>query len=174
VTRDDQVAALRCTAAIVLVIAAALIARAEAPPSTDWRPFDGSWSASGDRQMLPTESGRPAAVVHLSGAVVLANGTGIAAGFTAEAIGFDDGGGVTTGRAVWTDSAGDRIFSRLRGGALEAGRRISGTITDGTGRWSGVVGDYELTWQYVVSAEGTSVQGRTSDLRGRLRWRGTP
>src|SRR3954463_4916470 len=95
--------------------------RAQEPP-TSWRAFDGNWSASGSRQTIPTEIGRPAAVAHLSGAVVLSNGTGIAAGFPAEAIGFDDGTSETTGRAVWTDSAGDRIFSAFRGGPLQTGR----------------------------------------------------
>ncbi len=139
-----------------------------------WRAFDGSWSASGLRQTIPTESDRPAAVAHLSGAVVLSNGAGIVAGFTGEAVGFDDGTNVTTGRAVWTDSAGDRIFSALHGGPLQTGRRITGTITGGTGRWAGVTGEYELTWQYVVSGEGESIQGRAVDLRGRLRWPESP
>jgi hypothetical protein len=147
--------------------------RAQEPP-TAWRAFDGSWSASGSRQTIPTETGRPAAVAHLSGAVVLSNGTGIAAGFTAEAIGFDDGTSETMGRAVWTDSAGDRIFSAFRGGPLQTGRRITATITGGTGRWARVTGEYELTWQYVVAAEGGDLQGRSVDLRGRLRWAAGP
>jgi len=148
---------------------------AQETPRSLWRAFDGSWTASGQRQTVPTESGRPAAIAHLSGAVVVANGTGTVAGFTGEAVGFDDGTSVTTGRAVWTDSAGDRIFSALRGGPLQTGRHITGTITGGTGRWNGVTGEYELTWQYVVSGESDSVQGRAVDLHGQFRWRdGTP
>jgi hypothetical protein len=145
----------------------------ELAPS-QWRAFDGSWSAAGQRQNIPTESGHPASIAHLSGAVVLSNGSGVVAGFTGEAIGFDDGSSQTTGRAVWTDSAGDHVFSTLRGGPLEKGRRISGTITGGTGRWAGVTGDYELSWQYVVSSEADSIQGRAVDLRGRFRWRESP
>ena len=131
-----------------------------------WRVFQGSWSAVGRRHTLPTEGARAAAVVELSGAVVL---TGAAGGFQGEAIGFDDGGNLSAGRAVWTDARGDRVFSALRGDSLQTGRHIVGTITGGTGRYAGVTGEYALTWQYVVSAEDDVVQGRTVDLRGRFR-----
>jgi hypothetical protein len=162
-------------AAALTLVSVVATARAQPPPPPDqFRPFDGSWSASGVRQAIPTENGGRAAVAHLSGAVVLSNGTGLTGGFTGEAIGFDDGTNVTTGRAVWTDSAGDRIFSTLRGGPLQTGRRITGTFTGGTGRWTGVVGDYELTWQYVVASDDDAVQGRSVDLHGRLRWQKVP
>jgi len=160
----------RLVASAVTLIAVVAAPRAQQPPPDRSQAFDGSWSASGQRQTIPTESGQLAAITRVSGAVVLSNGTGIAAGFAAEAIAFDDGINATTGRAVWTDSAGDRLFSTLRGGPLQARRRITGAITGGTGRWTGVTGEYELSWQYVVSADGGEIQGRSVDLRGRLRW----
>jgi hypothetical protein len=70
---------------------------------------------------------------------------------------------------VWTDSHGDRVFSALRGQRIDTGRRISATITGGTGRYAGLVGEYQLTWQYVVRGEGDGVQGRAADLKGRFR-----
>ena len=85
-----------------------------------------------------------------------------------EVIAFDDGSSVGSGRAVWTDSRGDRVFSALRGDAIQTGRRITATITGGTGRYAGATGEYALTWQYVVTAE-DGIQGRTADLTGRLR-----
>jgi hypothetical protein len=130
--------------------------------------FDGSWSATGRRQTLPTETGRAAAITSLSGAIVLKNADGGAAGFQAEAIGFDDGA-TSSGRAVWTDSRGDRVFSTLSGEALQQGRRVTGTITGGTGRFAGVTGEYALTWQYAVADESDVVHGRSNDLRGRIR-----
>jgi len=158
--------------ALTLSVTFAISSHAQAPPPpAEWRPFDGSWSATGKRETVPIEDGGTAAVARLAGAVVLTNGIGLVAGFTGEAIGFDNGRDLTTGRAVWTDGAGDRIFSTLSGGSLKAGRRVTGTITGGTGRWSGVAGEYELTWQYLVSADPETIQGRTTDLRGRLRWR---
>ena len=84
-------------------------------------------------------------------------------------IGFDDGRAVSVGRAVWTDRAGDRVFSELRGEPIGRGRKITGTITGGTGRYQGITGTYELTWQYVVRGDDDVIQGRAIDLRGRAR-----
>ncbi len=104
---------------------------------------------------------------------MLAKGTELGGGILAEAIAFDDGRTLSVGRAVWTDARGDRVFSELRGEPLAAGRRIRGTITGGTGRYDGVVGEYELTWQYVARDDDDTVQGRAIDLRGRIR-KGAP
>jgi hypothetical protein len=141
-------------------------------PPEAWRTFAGSWSARGPRQVLPTGGGRSAAIVHLSGAVVLAK-KDLGGGLLGEAIAFDDGQDLSVGRAVWTDTRGDRIFSELRGEPVATGRRVLGTITGGTGQYAGVIGDYSLTWQYVARDLDDVVQGRAVDLRGRLR-KGTP
>ena len=52
------------------------------------------------RHTVSVEGGTAAAVVELSGAVVLTTGEGLSRGFGGEAIGFDDGQGVSLGRAV--------------------------------------------------------------------------
>ena len=153
--------------AIALVGLTAVAALGAAQPraqSPGDRTFTGSWSAAGTRQTLPAENGAVAAIAHLSGSIVL-NGGG---GFAADVIGYDDGSGATIGRAVWTDSRGDRLFSALRGGPLQTGRAVTGTFTGGTGRWTGAHGDYALTWQYVVAGEGEAIQGRAADLRGQV------
>jgi hypothetical protein len=93
----------------------------------------------------------------------------LSTGFRGEAIGFDDGRNSSTGRALWTDGRGDKVFSVLNGEPIETGRRITGTITGGTGRYSGITGDYTLTWQYVIRDDGDTVQGRAVDLKGRFR-----
>jgi hypothetical protein len=90
-------------------------------------------------------------------------------GFRGEAIGFDDGRNVSAGRSVWTDERGDRIYSELKGERLQAGRRIVGTITGGTGRYAGATGQFEFTWQYVLQAENDAIQGWAVDLKGRVR-----
>ena len=138
-----------------------------------WKTFTGTWSARGPRQTIPTEGGRTAGIVQLSGAIVLADGTDLGRGVLAEAIAFDDGRNLSVGRAVWTDARGDRVFSELKGEPVATGRRIVGTITGGTGRYDGVVGAYELTWQYVARDDDDTVQGRAVDLRGRIR-KGAP
>jgi hypothetical protein len=102
----------------------------------------------------------------LSGAVVLTSGAGLSRGFRGEAIGFDDGRSVSAGSAVWTDAQGNRVFSVLRGTTLQTGRQISGTITGGTGPYTGIAGEYSMTWQYVAQGEDDVVQGRAADLKG--------
>jgi hypothetical protein len=141
----------------------------QTPPPQEWRAFDGAWSAVGRRQTLPTEGARGAATIQLSGSVVLANAAGLSRAFRAEAIGYDDGSRLAGGRAVWTDTRGDRVFSQLRGETLATGRRVAGTITGGTGRYDGISGDWELTWQFVVETEEGEVQGRAADFKGRFR-----
>ncbi len=160
--------------ALALLVAPAFInpgraqAVQQAQADGEWRTFSGSWSARGQRQVIPTEGSGSAAIVHLSGAVVLAR-TDLDGGLLAEVIAFEDGQKLSVGRAVWTDTRGDRVFSELRGEPVATGRRVVGTITGGTGRYAGVTGDYALTWQYVAQDADDVIQGRSVDLRGRLR-----
>ena len=144
------------------------------PPADGWLAFEGSWAISGQRYTLPAEGGATAAVFEASGAVALTKAEGLSHGFRGEALTFDDGLGVSLGRAVWTDEHGDRLFSRLKGEPLETGKRIVGTITGGTGRYAGLEGEYSFTWQYLVPAEEGAIQGRAVDLKGRVRRAGSP
>ena len=143
------------------------------PPADGWLAFEGSWAISGQRYTLPAEGGATAAVFEASGAVALTKAEGLSHGFRGEALTFDDGLGVSLGRAVWTDEHGDRLFSRLKGEPLETGKHIVGTITGGTGRYAGLEGEYSFTWQYVLSAEDGAIQGRAVRLEGRVRRKGT-
>ncbi|MGE5359267.1 MAG: hypothetical protein ACM3NQ_09630 [Bacteroidales bacterium] len=167
-------------AAIVLPFALALLLPLAAGPSARgqdaaaaWRTFEGSWSASGHRESLPTEGSRVASSSYLSGALVLTvTDASLNKGFRWEAIGFDDGVKVSVVRCVWTDQRGDRIFSTLTGEVMADGRRFAGTITGGTGRYAGIEGDYAFKWQFVVEAEKGSIQGRAVNLKGRYRAKG--
>jgi hypothetical protein len=159
-----------------LVLAVILVpvpsARQQDGSAEGWRPIEGSWSASGQRRALPTGAERPASTSYLSGALVLTGGAGTARGFQSEVIAFDDGAGISVGRAVWTDERGDRVFSRLSGDGMRAGRRIVGTITGGTGRYAGVEGEYAFEWQYVIDAGDGTIQGQGVGLKGRFRVKG--
>lgn len=139
-----------------------------AQPSGEWLEFTGNWSLAGRRHAITQQEGT-AAIVDLSGAFVLTSGAALGRGFRGEVVGFDDGEGVSVGRAVWTDDRGDRVFSRLTGEAIGGGRRITATITGGTGRYTGVEGEYTFTWQYVVAGEDDRIQGRAVNLTGRVR-----
>jgi hypothetical protein len=168
---------IRAAIGVLAVLSApALLGAGGAPQAgtaaAGWRTFAGTWSARGPRQTLPTGAGHSAAIVHLSGAVVLAT-KDLGGGMLGEAIAFDDGQNLSVGRAVWTDARGDHIFSELKGEPVATGRRVVGTITGGSGQYAGVTGDYSLTWQYVAQDLDDVVQGRAVDLRGRLR-KGTP
>ena len=161
-------------AALVLLVTLSpdTSARRQGAPADGWRPIEGSWSASGQKRVLATDVERMASTSYLSGALVLAGGAGTARGFQSEVITFDDGAGISVGRAVWTDEHGDRIFSRLSGEGMRAGRRIAATITGGTGRYAGVEGEYAFEWQYVIDAGDGTIQGRTVGLTGRFRVKG--
>jgi len=163
--------ALVLPSALALSLALAPGPAGQGEAQEGWRAFRGSWSASGQRQSLQTEAGRPASTIYLSGAVVI-TGEGIGRGFRGEVIGFDDGTRASLGRSVWTDERGDRIFSTLSGQGMGTGRRFAGTITGGTGRYAGITGEYSLEWQYVVEGEQGAVQGRAVGLSGRFRKRG--
>jgi hypothetical protein len=90
-------------------------------------------------------------------------------GFQARAVLFSDSATGGVGRCVWTDERGDEIFSELAGGAIASGRRVTGTITGGTGRYAGLTGEYEFEWMYAIEAEDGRIQGRAVGLKGRAR-----
>jgi len=157
----------------VCCVAAALAAQAPVPAPQaapgDWRTFEGTMTATGHRQAIPTERGKPAITVQLSGPVSITSDAGLSRGFRAEVVGFDDGAGLTVLRGVWTDDRGDRIFTRLNGETVASGRRVFGAFTGGTGRYAGITGDYSFDWQYVVEADAGTISGRGIGLRGRYR-----
>jgi hypothetical protein len=160
--------------AAALLIAAALAAQAPVPApqaagGDGSRSFEGTLSATGQRQSIPTESGRRAVTLQLSGPVAITAGEGLRRAFRSEVVGFEDGAGLTVLRGVWTDDHGDRIFSALRGETVASGRHIAATITGGTGRYAGITGEYSFEWRYVVEAEAGNISGRAIGLRGRYR-----
>jgi hypothetical protein len=142
---------------------------AAAPAPGEWRTFEGTWSAVGERHALRLGPDRRAFVASLSGSMLLTGERGLGVGFQARAITFSDSLSGGLGRAVWTDDHGDEVYSELSGGPLATGNRIAGTIVGGTGRFAGVTGAYELEWQFVIETEEGVVQGRAVGLKGRAR-----
>jgi hypothetical protein len=107
--------------------------------------------------------------MRLSGAVTLSAREDLPRGFRGEFIGFDDARSVRVGRWVWTDDRRDQIFGELTGDPLQTGGRYTATITGGTGRYAGLDGELDFTWQFVVNAESGTVQGRAAGIKGRYR-----
>ena len=132
------------------------------------RTFEGSWTASGTRRTLPLEDGHQASIINLTGSLLLTGERGLGVGFQGDAIGFADSKAGGTGQAVWTDERGDKVFSQLRGEPIGTGSKVVGTITGGTGRYAGLMGEYELSWQYVIETDDGTISGRAVGLKGRV------
>jgi len=139
-------------------------------PAGEWLTFEGTWTAAGTRRTLRLGPNDRAAIFDLTGSVLLTGAQRPAVGFIAHAIGFSDSRTGMQGRCVWTDERGDMVYSELKGQAVGSGNHIVGTFVGGTGRYTGVTGDYSFQWQYVVDTEDGAVSGRVVDLKGRARF----
>jgi hypothetical protein len=137
------------------------------PQSERWLNFAGDLSATGTKQALAAGRGREAKILYFSGSLLLTTHEGLARGFRCEVIGYDSGAGTTAGSAVWIDERGDQIFSEVTGESVQKGSHIRGTITGGTGRYEGLIGEYEFLWQYMILGPEGTIQGRAVDLKGR-------
>jgi hypothetical protein len=159
-------------AALVALLALAACGQGGAPelqPGADgWHEFQGSWSASGTRKVIPLGDERRASVIALRGALVLAGPQRPGIGFRADVVAMGDSATGLVGRAVWTDEKGDQVYSELRGEGTAARNRIEGTFLGGTGRYAGATGSYEFSWQYVIESEDGTIQGRAIGLKGRV------
>jgi hypothetical protein len=140
-----------------------------APPTGEWRSFEGTGAATGDRQILRMGPDRKVSIVNLSGSLLLIGEQRLGEGFRIDVIGSTDSLKGATGWSVWTDTRGDQVFSELRGGPIGTGARFTGTLLGGTGRYAGVTGEYEFEWQFVIESEDGNLQGRITGLRGRFR-----
>jgi hypothetical protein len=160
--------------AALLALAVVACGPAQQPPSpaaspSGWHEFEGSWNAAGSRRTLSLGERGRSAILDLRGTMLLAGPGRPGAGFRAEAIALVDPKAGLVGRSVWTDERGDQVFSELAGEGTAAKNRITGTLVGGTGRFAGVTGTYEFSWQYVLEAEDGSIQGRATGLKGRFR-----
>lgn len=166
------------TALILVVVLAVTLVLAGCGPSPEtstarleaagWREFEGSWNAAGSRRVLSLGGNRHAALLNLTGTLLLVGPGRPSAGFRGDAISLNDTATGLVGRAVWTDERGDQVFSELSGQGVAAGQKVTGTFIGGTGRYAGAIGTYEFTWQYVLEAEDGTVQGRAVGLKGRV------
>lgn len=138
-----------------------------AAPATpgEARTFTGTWSFTGNRQLMQLGTGDQAAIFSVSGSLLLAGRERPSLGFRAEIIGFSDSQTGMVGRSVWIDQRGDKAFSELSGESALPGHSIKGRFIGGTGRYAGVTGEYSFTWQRLSESE-DGVSGRVGDLAG--------
>lgn len=166
---------LRCRwLAFALIVAVGGCAPEGSPPDaplspSEWREFEGSWTATGSRQAMPLGSDRRASIANLEGSLVLVGGSRPGAGFRARVIAFNDSASGMVGRAVWTDERGDQVFSELHGDGTATGNRIAASFIGGTGRYAGAQGGYEFVWRFVLAGEDGAIQGQSMGLHGRVR-----
>ena len=161
---------LLCSAGVLL----AACERPVDPPAPavvpgEVRTFTGNWTMTGNRQLMAFESGRQAGIFNLSGSLLLTGKQRLTAGFKAEVIGFSDTATGMTGRSVWTDERGDKVFSELRGDLAAPGKLIEGRFVGGTGRYAGVSGDYNFRWQRLAETGDGELSGRVVGLEGSAR-----
>lgn len=140
-----------------------------ASASAEWREFEGSWNAAGNRRTLPLGADRRCSIINLSGTMLLSGDERPDAGFLAEAIALVDSETGLVGRGVWTDEHGDQLFSELKGEGTRERNHIVGILLGGTGRYGDASGTFEFSWQFVIELEDGSIQGRAVDLKGRFR-----
>ena len=162
-------------ALVVLALAVAACNPVAEPPkpastSGEWREFEGSWNAAGNRRTISLGADRRSSIVNLTGTMLLAGPGRPGIGFRSEVIALTDSASGLLGRSVWTDERGDRVFSELKGEGTATRNHITGTILGGTGRYAGVTGSYDFSWRFVIEAEDGSIQGSAVGLKGRVRF----
>jgi hypothetical protein len=143
--------------------------KSSAPAAGEWREFEGSWNAAGSRRTISLGADRRASIIDLRGSMLLAGSGRPGIGFRSDIIALVDSGTGLIGRGVWTDEKGDQVFSELKGEDTAAKNYIAGTILGGTGRYAGITGSYEFSWQFVIETEDGSIQGNAVGLKGRFR-----
>jgi hypothetical protein len=143
----------------------------ESPKTTgqgESREFTGSWNAAGSRRTIPLGADRRGSIIELRGSMLLAGPGRPGVGFRADVIALVDTGTGLIGRGVWTDEKGNQVFSELKGEGTAADNRITGTFLGGTGRYAGVTGSYEFSWQFVLETDGGAIQGNAAGFKGRF------
>jgi hypothetical protein len=173
-TRTSAWTALARAVTVGLALAASGCGPVAEPPKVqavagEWREFEGSWNAAGSRRSIPLGADRRGSIIDLRGTMLITGPGRPGVGFRSEVIALVDSATGLVGRSVWTDERGEQVFSELKGEGTAERNRITGTILGGTGRYSGAVGTYEFSWQYVMEAEDGSIQGRAVGLKGRVK-----
>jgi hypothetical protein len=165
-----KLAALRLASLIGLAGAACPSPTPAAGAEPAWRTFEGTWTAVGQRTLIPLGGDRRGSITDFSGSLVLRGASRPGVGFRAHAVVLNDSVTGMIGRAVWTDAHGDQVYSELAGppGPPQTSR-IVGKFIGGSGRYVGATGAYAFSWRFLLEAEDGTVQGQSLGLKGQVR-----
>ena len=136
--------------------------------SSGWHEFQGTWTATGSRNLMRLKGDRRASIATFNGSLVLSGASRPNVGFRAEALVFNDSSTGLIGRAVWTDEHGDQAFSELQGSGTQADNKVLGTFVGGTGRYAAATGSYEFSWRFVLESDDGNLQGESVGLKGQV------
>jgi hypothetical protein len=160
------------TLALVAILAATACGsgaeRSSSAAQDGWHDFSGTWNAAGSRRMVDLGQERHASLLDLKGTLLLQGDARPAVGFRADSLFLADTTTGLVGRAAWTDENGDHVYSELTSAPPDT-LAVTGTIVGGTGRYSGATGAYTFTWSDVLATEEGAIQGRATNLTGRIR-----
>lgn len=132
--------------------------------------FEGTLTASGNRQALDFIEGRPVFTFRLEGHVNLKNAVGETGDFWAKWAGLWDAKTGGTARCVWDDMQGQKIYVVLTGTQLKEGATLTGEFVGGTGDFKGIQGNLIFTWTSASFNTGEKViTGYSKDLKGTYR-----
>ncbi|MGI9263974.1 MAG: hypothetical protein ACR2QU_03530 [Gammaproteobacteria bacterium] len=134
--------------------------------------FRGNWTAIGTIRTLELGESESASILRLQGTIVTESSHGLTRALQSECVGLNlkEDRATGTGRCVWTDSDGDRVFSQVTGSLSGTDSKVQGRFSGGTGKYTGLEGEYELEWRYLrtIDEEGT-INGYSTSLTGNWR-----
>jgi len=132
--------------------------------------FEGTLTATGNRQMLEFMDERTVFTFSLEGHINLKNAVGETADFWADWVGLWDSKTGGTARCVWDDMKGQKIYVVLNGTQLEKGATLTGEFVGGTGAFQGIQGNFIFTWTTASFDTGDKViAGYAKDIKGSYR-----
>lgn len=131
--------------------------------------FSGTWSASGERELLSLGDKRTCALFKLKGHVNLKDGVGKEKDYWSTCIGLADSDSGSAVRCVWRSSDDHEIYIVLRSDKLENKHHVQGEIIGGSGVADGITGRISFTWSTLTfqkENESRAIGGFAKDLQG--------
>lgn len=137
--------------------------------AADPQSFDGTWVASGSKEVLSMGEKRQVALFRLAGHVNLKNEVGKVSDYWSECIGLADSETGSNVRCVWHGPNDQEIYLTLQGDKLSEGSSVTGKIIGGTGSTAGITGSIQFKWSSMSAHsvnDVTTIGGYAKELKG--------